>query len=258
MHLKLSTLILLICIISPGITAQDILFKTNGDKVSAKVLLKSRYELTYRISGAQDSLLHHISTSALDSALYSDGTKDIFTLSSTADIQSKYESLVYGSHLVGFDLGAFLFYNQSLSVSYEYLLLKQQLGVKVQFGMDPKELWYYDLMPDGSATGKGRFSRFGLNWYFYPPGSFRVSTGLHYIGSKYSYQGERWIYDQEPPYGSHVEYVKGDRKYRFVVFSAYAYYQIFKNLAVNAGIDFPARGPNNPGAIFRSEILLNF
>jgi hypothetical protein len=240
------------------IYGQDVLYRSNGEKLAVKVLQKNRYELTYTRSGDERNTVNHISTSALDSALYQDGTKDVFVFERLSTIRPQPDNPVYGPHLIGLDVGAILFYNQSLSLSYEYQLAKRHLGVKFMYGFDTKESYLYDFDLSLGGTKKGHYSRFGLNWYIFPPGSFRVSTGLHFIASKYNIKGEKWIYDENPPYGSHLEYVEAERKYRSVVLNVSVYYQIVNHLIMSAGIDFPARGPGDPGAVFRSEILVNF
>jgi len=145
MHLKIAHLFLLICIIFSEVTARDVLFKSNGDKLTAKVLLKSRDELTYRAPGDKDSVLHHISTSILDSAISSDGTKDLFLFNRTTNLCPTVENPFYGQILIGFDAGAFAFYGQSLSVSYEHLLLDRHLGLKAQVRTSLNETDYYDM-----------------------------------------------------------------------------------------------------------------
>jgi hypothetical protein len=258
MYYLVTIFIILLITISSGIYGQDVLYRSNGEKVMVKVLLKNRHELTYTRSGDERNTVYHISTSALDSALYQDGTKDVYVFERLSSIRPQPDNPVYGHHLIGLDIGAILFYNQSLSLSYEYQLVNRHLGIKIMFGTDLKEAEYYDFDLSAGATKKGHFSRVGLNWYIFPPGSFRVSTGLHFIASKYDIKGEKWIYEEDPPYGSHLEYVEAERKYRNVVLNGSVYYQIVNHLIMSAGIDFPARGPGDPGAVFRSEILINF
>ena len=258
MRYSVYLLIMLPVFFPSALCAQDMLYKSNGETITVKVLLKNRHELTYTRSGDEHSPIYHISTSALDSALYQDGTKDVFVFERLATIRPQQENPVYGPHLIGLDIGAILFYDKSLSLSYEYQLAKRRLGLKVMVGTDFKESDYYDFDLSIGATKKGYFSRFGLNWYIFPPGSFRMSAGLHFIASKYDIKGERWIYEETPPYNSRLEYINVEKKYRSLVLNGSVYYKIVNHLIMSAGIDFPARGPGDPGAIFRSEILIYF
>jgi len=243
---------------SSGLYAQDVLYKSNGETITVKVLLKNRHELSYTLPGDERNTVYHILTSALDSAHYQDGTKDVFVSGQDETRRQIPANPVYGPHLIGLDVGAILFHSGSLSLSYEYQLAKRRLGIKAMFGTDLKVSEFWESEYSAGTTKKGHFARVGVNWYIFPPGSFRISTGLHFIASKYHIIGENWIYEQNPPYNSHLEFVDSNRKFRYMVLNCSVYYQIVNHLIMSAGIDFPARAPGDPGAIFRSEILLNF
>jgi hypothetical protein len=258
MRIKLVYLIISLLYISFPIDAQDMMYKSNGGKIEVQVVDKNRQYLSYRLAGAKDSTLHYISTTVLDSVVSGNGKKELYALQRKTELLP--ETITkpdYGRHLIGADAASLAFY-KSLAVSYEYFIWNQSLGVKAMFGFNLSEDGYYDNKWYSTAYQKGQFARIGLNYYFFPPGSFRVGTGLHFIASKYKVHGEQYINNPDPPYETIIQKVEEERKFRNIVMTVFVFYHITKNLAINAGLDFPNKSPYESESVFRSEILLNF
>jgi hypothetical protein len=167
------------------------------------------------------------------------------------------EPVKYGHHLVGFDWSAAAFYH-SLAVSYEYLLWNYRLGIKAVYGRNLESKSFYDNSLSAQLSQKGSYFRAGVNWYIFPPGTFRFGAGLHLITSRYHVLGERTIYNPNPPYDITTQTVDQNRNYRNFILDFMAYYQVFRNLAINAGLDMLNKNPEGDKAVLRAEVLINF
>jgi hypothetical protein len=82
--------------------------------------------------------------------------------------------------------------------------------------------------------------------------------GLHFITSRYYVLGERTIYNPNPPYDITTQTVDQNRNYRNFILDFMAYYQVFRNLAINAGLDMLNKNPEGDKAVLRAEVLINF
>jgi hypothetical protein len=258
MHSKLTFLTISILILSLHLAAQDMMYKTNGGKIQVQVVNKTSQYLSYRLSGSRDSILYYISTSGLDSVIFANGTKDLYALRrKTETTPGTIQEIKYGRNLIGTDVASLIFKN-TLAFSYEYFIWNRSLGIKALFGFNLSDKGYYDDNWYNGGYKKGQFARIGLNWYFFPPGSFRVGTGLYFYASKYHIYGEQTIYNPDPPYDTTIKKIDEYRKYRNIGLTFFVFYQITKNLAINSGFDFPNNSPDEINTVFRSEILLNF
>jgi hypothetical protein len=258
MRSKLTFLIIPLISFSLQLIAQDMMYKSNGSKIPVKVVNRTSQSLSYRLTGARDSNLYYISTSVLDSVIFGNGKKEIYTLQrKTEPLPETFQESGYGPHLIGTDVASIAFY-QSLAFSYEYFIWKRNLGIKTLFGFSFSERGYYDDKWYSWSYQKGQFARIGLNYYFFPPGSFRVGTGLFFIATNLQVHVEHYIYNPDPPYESNINKVAEVRKSRNFGLTFFVFYQISKNIAVNAGFDGPIYSPADGNSVFRSEILLNF
>jgi hypothetical protein len=93
-------------------------------------------------------------------------------------------------------------------------------------------------------------ARLGINYYFFPPQTFRFGTGVYYIFGPNT--------NKYTPYT--VVYEKNNLQ--GLMLSFFGYYNIRKNLAINLGSDFPLyinyQTDGNSKFMIRCEILLNF
>jgi hypothetical protein len=240
------------------LTAQDMMYKSNGVKIPVQVVNRTSQYLSYRLSGARDSMIYYISTSVLDSVIFGNGNKELYVLNRQTETTAKtFKEIIYGRNLIGIDAASLAFYN-TFTVSYEYFILKRSLGIKAMFGFNLSDKEYYDEKWYSSVYRKGQFAKIGINWYLFPPGSFRVGTGLYFMAGNYKIHGEQTIYDPNPPYNTSIQKIEETRDFRNIRLAVFAFYNITKNLAVNLGIEFPNKNPDELNSVLRSEILLNF
>jgi len=248
MKLKLMLFFLAALFISLQMSAQDLIYKRNGELVKARILDKTGKSLSYHLYPPADSLLHYINYSLIDSIIYQNGEKVAFTKDKTDDSrQRKNPDTDYNHHLIGFDLASALIY-KNLTFSYEFLPGKANIGYKVAFAKKVESNNYqsfsynFNRIPDWTA-------RLGINYYFFQPGTFRLGTGLYYIFGKNTTMN---YFDYE---------TTDSRNVRGVIMSVFGFYNLNKNLAINLGLDTPlflnpSTSQLNIG--IRCEILFNF
>lgn len=223
-----------------------------GEIVKAKVLDVSDRSLSYKLYKPVDSLTYFINIQTIDSIRYQDGKKKTFIKNYIPVIQHSRELISgYNHHLIGLDLTGYLLY-RNIALSYEYLPGKANLGFKVAFAKNVESLPYHSVefdfnrIPDWST-------RLGINYYFFPPRTFRFGTGLYYIFGKYS-NAYYYSYD---PYSTNVS---DNENMSGLVLSGFGFYNLNKNLAINFGLESPIY--TNPTTsikiVIRCEILLNF
>lgn len=235
------------------ISAQDLIFKKNGEIVKAKVLNATDKSVSYILPVREDSITHFINVSVLDSIIYNDGKKEVFIKKITPVIQQSEESISgYKHHLIGLDLTGYLFY-RNLTLSYEFLPGKANFGYKVTFTKNVETVPYsypyfnFSRIPDWS-------SRLGINYYFFPPRTFRLGIGLGYIFGEYSPLN---YYPNE----SFSSYETGNKNFQGAILGFFGFYNLGKNLAINFGFDNPLIVSPSSSVFYtviRCEILLNF
>lgn len=69
--------------------AQDVITRTNGEKINAKVLKVSPTEIEYKLFDNQDGPLHMLLRSDVNVIVYQNGTKDVFSEMPVDDNTSK-------------------------------------------------------------------------------------------------------------------------------------------------------------------------
>lgn len=242
-----------VLLISLPISAQDLIYKKNGETVKAKILEASDQSLSYKRYKSVDSLTYFIKNQALDSIKYENGLKTIFKKVDAISQQYDTDQNSYNTHnLIGLDLAGYLFYRH-LTLSYEYLPGKANLGFKAIFAKNIESVQYplfvfnFSRIPDWSM-------RLGINYYFFPPRTFRFGTGLYYIFGKYS--TANYYYFNES-----FTSTLPDRNMSGMILSLFGFYNFNKYLAFNLGLDTPLilnPTSSNFSIIIRCEILLNF
>lgn len=261
MKLNRILLITTTLLVTLQIAAQDVIYKKNGEIVKAKILNTTDESLSYKLYERADSITYFINVVLIDSVIYQNSKKETFIKKSVPDIQQPMEIYSnYKHHLIGADLTGYLFY-KNLIVSYEYLPGKANLGFKAAFAVNLDPLPYYNY--DGNSYEEGNFNfgritkwstRIGLNYYFFPPQTFRFGTGIYYLFG--SYTSEKTIYNSD---NSTYTTVTENRNMRGVMLSLFGFYNIREDLAINLGFDAPLHlNPSSSIFVIRCEILYNF
>lgn len=254
-------LILSALLFSFQIAAQELIFKKNGEVIKAKILTSNDKSLSYKLYEHKDSITYYINTSVIDSIIYRDGKKESYIKKITPVIEQPKELITnYCHHLIGADLTGFLF-NKNLIVSYEYLPGNARIGFKAAFALNTDPLTYYnsgDVGYSGDSFGFGRIpkwsTRIGMNYYFYPPRTFRFGTGLYYIFG--SYKSGKYIYSSD--YSTSTLVTKNN-SLNGIILSFFGFYNLNPNMAINLGFDTPLiLNPSSTNYVIRCELMLNF
>lgn len=213
------------------ISAQDVIFKRNGELVNAKILNQIGSGISYRYYDNRDSLTYYISTSVIDSIIYQSGAKDIFTKSNVDDSLSLQPlTPVYNHSLIGVDLADILLFSK-IGVSYEYLPGKMNVGFKAAFEKDLNNPYYYasNYSNDGFTNWN---LQLGVDFYMFPPRTFRLGAGLYYVFGQYRYYDPQYNYTDS----TYVGTIKAAHN---VMLTFFGFYNLNKNWAVNFGFDIP-------------------
>ena len=213
-----------------------------------KILSQIGSGISYRYYDNRDSLTYYISTSVIDSIIYQSGTKDIFTKSAVEGSTSLQPlTLVYKHSLIGVDLADILLFSK-IGVSYEYLPGKMTVGFKAAFEKDLKNLYYYSTDSNNGFTNWNL--QFGVDFYIFPPRTFRLGAGLHYVFTQYNY------YDYiGSNYASTIKNAHG------AMLTLFGFYNLNKNWAINFGFDIPLLNGFYEYSLpswIRCEIMYNF
>lgn len=244
-----------VLLISLQLSAQDLIYKRNGQLVKAKIINTTGKSLSYHLYPPADSLLYYINFTAIDSIIYQNGEKAAFVKDDTDDTSLRKNPYTdYSHHIIGFDLAAALLY-KNLTFSYEFLPGEANIGFKAAFAKKVKSNNYqsysfkFNRIPDWTA-------RLGINFYLFPHGTFRLGTGCYYIGGKY-------YSDDFQPYGSYDPNIPGESKKNVngMIISGFGFYNLTENLAINLGLDIPLfinPSTSQLNIAIRCEILYNF
>ena len=261
MKLKQILLITTILFSSVPITAQDLIYRKNGEVVKAKILNTTDKSLSYKLYERADSFTYFINVSIIDSIVYKDGKKETYLKKIEPVAQQPKELITnYYHHLIGADLTGLLFY-RNLIVSYEYLPGKAKLGYKAAFAVNLDPIPYYDYGINSYPGNSYRYgkttkwsARIGMNYYIFPPRTFRFGTGLYYLFGSYS--SEKTIYNSDH---SSSTIVTDNKNIQGIILSLFAFYNINKDLAINLGMDALLYfNPSSANYVIRCEILYNF
>ena len=254
MKLKQIFLSAILLFISFQIAAQDLIYRKNGEIVKAKILNTTDKSISFKLYERAENLTYNINFAVVDSIIYENGEKETFFNKPVPVISTdNNQNLNYRHHLLGADLIGYLFY-RNLLISYEYLPGKTRLGYKLAFAKNLKPWYYYGY--EGSFN-YGRnlnwSTRIGMNYYFFPPRTFRIGTGLHYIFGSYTINKSNYN-----PDNTYIQ-VSEDAKARGILLNFSGFYNITESLAINLGFDAPLHiNPSSGTSVIRCEIILNF
>lgn len=243
----------IVLIIPLQISAQDLIYKKNGEIVKAKILTKSGKSISFKHFEPKDSLTYFLNVAAIDSIISQSGVKETFVKNIDNNHRlTRNPDATFNHHLIGIDLTGYLLY-RNITLSYEYLPGEARLGFKAAFAKkvastpNPSIGFNFNRIPDWST-------RLGINYYIFPPRTFRLGTGLYYIFGKYS---NEYYY----AYDSYSTNVSDNGNMSGLVLSAFGFYNLNKNLAINFGLDSPlyiSPASSIFRLVIRCEILLNF
>ncbi len=255
-------LLLLLCLLtSTEISAQDVIYRKNGEVIQARIIDKTNRYYTYQLYSKTDTLRNFISTAIIDSVRYQDGHRDVF-VSKNERILKNNRKTVYtngmdiGHHLLGFDVMGLLY--QNLRFSYEYLPGNAHFGFRAVFAknLDPQTYLVGNIEPYyGNINLRSDWhGLLGMNYYFLPPWTFRVGTGLHYCFGSCTFSNMN--YDESTNTNTPVY---ENKNLHGVIWSFLLYSKFNRNPAMNVGLDVPLHvNPSFSNVMFRSEILINF
>lgn len=249
-------------LIAPQIFSQAVIYKRNGEVISVYNLVVAGKTRTYQLPGDAEGIKRHISITAIDSIKYEDGSKDVFPSYGLKEKVQEGEIESFNRLLLGIDVAALLFY-ENLKISFEYLPGNGFIGLYAAYSLNtnPHNFVYYNdaytyyiysiIMKTLHWNG-----RVGVNAYIFPPGSFRLSSGLHYITGKY--KEEMISFPDEEPWTS--THSVTDKSLNGLMFSPGLHWQpkdyLRITLAVDIGIYMKPKLNNN--SILRTEISFNF
>lgn len=245
--------------ITESVSAQDVIFRKNGEVIKVTILTTTGKSRSYQLPGDEEGVVRHISTNAIDSILYENGTRDVFSQTSPGlSIPVPEEIKSFNRNYVAADAGALLFY-RNLQVSYEYLPGRGYFGI---FGTISKNLEpFNDLHYAGEEYYMPMLKylktsfRVGANAYVFPPGFFRLSAGLSWITASYGYEETEYI-DYEPWTQTTL---KENRRMNGILLSSTLYIQPDDFYQFRLGADIPLYArPNFNVGMIRLEVALNF
>lgn len=248
--------LILLAMVLPGfpvtMSGQDLIFRKDGDIIKARILSKNSLSRSYRLFEHPDSINYFLATSLIDSIHYQNGAKEIFDkIPASSTIETPEVVTDIKHHLLGADVVNFVFH-KNLAFSYEFLPGKAHLGYKIGYchNLDPWPTFEEDNF--SAVRNALWYGSVGINYYFFPPGSFRLGTGFRYVLGKT--EVKFYEYTNEIP----LEWNER-RNFSGIMFSLFGYYNVRKNMAFNLGFDTPvAMNLKGSVTVIRGELLLNF
>lgn len=254
MKCKQILVLIFACFWSLLIDAQDLIYKKNGEILAAKIVSTLAKSINYRLPGETDQTIHHLSVDALDSIIYQNGRKNIF-FHKQPEFQAPEQSIRpgYKHHLIGVDLAGLAFYH-NLTFSYEYLPGKASVGFKAAYGRNIRSMEAFDYYYSFNFGSFPEWTfRAGINGYIFPQRTFRFGSGMYYLLG--SYPVLEYGFNNS---NSDFWEITGNKELRGLVFCAFGFYNITKNLAANLSWDIPVAMTPESRTILRCELLLNF
>lgn len=249
-------------VITQQIFAQAVIYRKNGEVISAYNLGKVGKTRSYNLPDDAEGIKRYISITAIDSIKYEDGSKDVFPSFTFKENVQEGEKESFNHMLIGIDIAAMLFYN-NIKVSFEYLPGNSIIGLYTSFSLntDPPDRFIYEGYEDYDFHSNIMKSvhwngRAGINAYIFPPGSFRISSGLHWITGKYV--EELIVHLQEPPWSSTKS--RTNKSFNGMLFSPGLHWQPKRFLRITAAVDIGIYPNPNvaDNSIVRTDLMFNF
>lgn len=264
MKLRIGLLVSVLILICETGYAQDIIYRRNGEVLKVSNLSPVGKSRSYRLPDDAPGVVRYISVSVIDSIVYVNGTRDVFsTAVPLTSLTPEEPGQSFRRSYVATDFSSLLFYH-NLQISYEYLPGKGRAGYFITFAknLDPyrlTELKNYNYSYENDyymaiIRYMNSSLRLGANVYIFPPGLFRISAGLSWITGRYDKEIIEYL-DKEPYMRTTV---MKNQKINGILFSPALNYQPFDFLQVRMGVDLPVVA--NPGfntGMFRMEFAFN-
>lgn len=266
MKLITGLLFLLLSLICEAGFAQDVIYRRNGEVLKVTNLSPAGKSRSYRLPDDAPGVVRYISVSAIDSIVYENGTRDVFSAAVPIIPMAAEESgKSFRRSYVATDFSSLFFYH-NLQISYEYLPGKGRAGyfITLAKNLDPFRITEYRDYNNYNNYQSDYYSaiirymnsslRLGTNVYIFPPGIFRISAGLSWISGRYDKEIIEYL-SQEPYMRTTVA---KNQKVNGILFSPALNYQPFDFLQVRMGVDLPvvATSGFNTG-MFRLEFAFN-
>lgn len=265
MKMTLLILVMLVSGIGSWSTAQDTIFRRNGEKSEVYDLTRTGKSRSYRLKDDPQEVRRWISISSIDSIWYADGTKDAFNYPEIMPvIPETEEKQDFDRNYIVLDIGSLTFY-KNLKFSYERLLGKGFVGLfaTYAYNLDPlipyiyegygyeNEINFYDPM---NRVMTWNF-RAGANFYIFKPGYFRLAAGLSWITGDCSYI-KNVVIDQDPWMTTDEQ--KNETVNGFLLSPA-LHYQPGSFYQFRLGLDIPITvSPNFDMSMITLEAAINF
>ena len=143
--------------------AQDVIVMRSGEEIQAKILEVNETEVKYKKFDYQDGPTFIVSKSKIFMIKYGDGSKDVFSETTSTENADKNDS-AYGHNILA--ANAFPILLGDLSFSYEYICKKGKIGFRIPL--------YIPVIkkPDNQAGGA-----FDLKFYLTKPKQVQYYLG---------------------------------------------------------------------------------
>ena len=265
MKMTLLILVMLISGMGSWSSAQDTIYRRNGEKSEVYDLTRTGKSRSYRLKDDPQEVRRWISISSLDSIRYADGTKDAFNFPVIMPvIPETEEKQDFDRNYIVLDIGGLTFY-KNMKFSYEHLLGKGFVGLfaTYAYNLDPitpyiyenygyqNEILFYDPMNRCMIWN----FRAGANFYIFKPGYFRLAAGLSWITGDFSYI-KNIVIDQDPWMTTDEQ--KNETVNGFLLSPA-LHYQPGSFYQFRLGLDIPITvSPNFDMSMITLEAAINF
>ncbi|MGC9355801.1 MAG: hypothetical protein ACP5D9_18285 [Mariniphaga sp.] len=173
-------------------SAQDVIYKTNGEVILVGNLTLKGKIRKYNLPADKEGTVWFISTDAIDSIIYANGTKDVFQSPLPKPLFRENEKLQFKRNSIGFNAAALAFYS-NIKLSYRYMVGNGTIGISAAFlkNLNPSYITVYDdyttdLFYTSLIKNMRWSAKTGIDIYSFDPGSFRIFGGFHWITGKYT------------------------------------------------------------------------
>lgn len=238
-----------------SLTAQSVIYKKDGSKVTTSQVDKAGNVRTYKLTDDPEGNIHYISKDVIDSIRYKDGSVERFN-KQVDYILPEEEPEPVKRNSAGVDVGGPIIYIlggiadikdiAKLCLFYERLIFKDDLGLKnylfINLGSDS----FYDISINDKADF---YLSSGLNYYFLKSRLFRFGTGLSFLVGRF----------HEEKYLNYSGWHEKISTHGGILFNTSIHRNLGDKISISGGIDIPV-GWNREyrTLLFRAEISYNF
>ncbi len=180
--------------------AQDVIYKTDGEKVQGKVLVIGADSVTYTTASNPNTVKHTVHRSQISLVVYANGEHEVINAGmteakeTTKELHIRHDKSAVDSLAINYRKNLFAFsvidiFAERYNLSYERIFLGGKLGVKIP---------YYAGYRETKDFAKGTIAASGLSINFYPKGQgkYRYFVGPTVEVGKTNGEIEANTYDQ--------------------------------------------------------------